>query len=140
MQEALSRLNDQTPFVTVAHLLSWQAGDVRDIDDPSDYSDALRAAALHAQLGNNFAEGKALLRAGMARPPGGDDREGASLLYKAHTLLAPFGATKTLAWCLSAIASERLQSGDLVKARQLHEEALVIFHQIDASTLRPYSH
>lgn len=140
VQEALSRLNDQTPFVTVAHLLSWQAGDVRDIDDPSDYSDALRAAALHAQLGNNFAEGKALLRAGMARPPGGDDRKGASLLYKAHTLLAPFGATKTLAWCLSAIASERLQSGDLVKARQLHEEALVIFHQIDASTLRPYSH
>jgi predicted ATPase len=140
VKEALSRLNDQTSFVTVAHLLSWQAGDVRDIDDPSDYSDALRAAALHAQLGNNFAEGKALLRAGMARPSGDDDREGAALLNKAHELLVPFGPTKTLAWCLSAIASERLQSGDLAKARQLHEEALAIFHQIDASALRPSSH
>ena len=127
VQTALDRVDDMTPKKTIARLLSWHAGDVKDIDDPSDYDDALRAADLHAQLGDAFAEGQALLRAGSVGlvPDGGE-----SLLRKAHALLGPFGPTKTLARCLSALASSRLLAGDMLQARQLHEQALSTSRQI----------
>ena len=132
VHEALARVSDATPKQTVAHLLSWHAGDVKDIDDPTDYDDAIHAAELHAQLGDPFGEGQALLRAGSARLLPGEEDEGGTLLLKAHSLLKPFGASKTLARCLSALASARLLAGDLAKAKQLHEEALTISRQINA--------
>lgn len=132
VQTALARVRATTPKKTVARLLSWHAGDVKDMDDPSDYDDAIRAAELHAQLGDAFGEGQALLRAGSARLLPGDGDEGGTLLLKAHSLLKPFGASKTLARCLSALASAHLLAGDLTKAKQLHEEALSISQQINA--------
>ncbi|MDP2411545.1 MAG: winged helix-turn-helix domain-containing protein [Pseudolabrys sp.] len=132
VQTALARVHDTTPKKTIARLLSWHAGDVKDIDDPTDYDDAIRAAELHAQLGNAFAEGQALLRAGSARLLPGNGEESEPLLLKAYALLKPFGASKTLARCLSALASAHLLAGDLTKARQRHEEALSISRQFNA--------
>lgn len=132
MQEALAHVEEMTPKKTIARLLSWHAGDVKDIDDPTDYDDAMRAAKLHAQVGNAFAEGQALLRAGSARLFPGENDSGETLLRKAYTLLDPFGATKTLARCLSALASSRLLAGDLAQARRLHEQALSVSQKIGA--------
>jgi predicted ATPase/DNA-binding winged helix-turn-helix (wHTH) protein len=136
VQEALARTGDSTPKGTIARLLSWHVGDVRDIDDPSDYDDAMRAAQLHAQLGNAFGEGQALLRAGSARlfPPGDGDG-GEAVLGKAYSLLKPFGATKTLARCLSALASSCLLAADLPGAKQLHEQAVSVARKIEAQAL-----
>ncbi len=131
VQEALARTDDSTPTETMAQLLSWHAGDVKDIDDPSDYDDALRAAELHAQLGNAFAQGQNLLRAGSALFLSGDDG-GEAMLRKAYALLEPFGATKTQARCLSAMASSSLLAGDLSKAKHLHNQAMVVAQQIEA--------
>jgi len=61
------------PKEALARLLSWHAGEVKDIDDPSDYDDAKRAAELYAELGDPFREGQALLRAGSARLSTADD-------------------------------------------------------------------
>ena len=134
VQEALRRTDDATPISAVARLLSWHAGDVNEIDDPSDYDDAVKAAGLHAQLGDVFAEGQALLRAGSTHLiPGGDENR-ERLLRKAQKLLEPFGETKTLARCFSALASARLLDGDLQQARELHGKALSISRQIDATT------
>jgi hypothetical protein len=67
-----------------------------------------------------------LLRAGTARlAPDGID-EGERLLREAQALVRPCGATKTLARCLSALASARLFAGDLDAARSLHEEAIAV--------------
>jgi predicted ATPase len=128
VQEALGRVGDMTPKETVARLLTWHSGDVKEIDDPSDYEDALRAAQLHAQIRNPFGEAQALLRAGSV---GAVAEDGEALLRKAHDLLLPFGPTKTLARCLSALASNRLLAGQSKQARQLHEQALSTSRQID---------
>jgi hypothetical protein len=109
---------------------SAHAGDVKDIDDPSDCDDAMRAAELHAHLGNAFGEWQNLLRAGSTRfLPSGDGGE--TLLRTAYELLEPFGATKTLANCLSVMASSSLLAGDLSAAKDLHEKAMAITHQIE---------
>jgi hypothetical protein len=109
---------------------SAHAGDVKDIDDPSDCDDAMRAAELHAHLGNAFGEWQNLLRAGSTRfLPSGDGGE--TLLRTAYELLEPFGATKTLASCLSVMASSSLLAGDLSAAKDLHEKAMAITHQIE---------
>ena len=73
-----------------------------------------------------------LLRAGTSRL---SDRPGEAeaLLRKAQALLRPFGPTKTLAKCLSALASARLFAGDVAKAQKLHNEAIQIFHKIGES-------
>src|SRR4029077_8454054 len=42
--EALSKIGKKTPAEVAARLLSWQAGDVRELDDPADYKEAMRAA------------------------------------------------------------------------------------------------
>jgi hypothetical protein len=130
VQEALACTNDLTPKETMARLLSWHIGDVKDIDDPSDRDDAMRAAELHAELGDAFGEGQALLRAGSTclLP---DNDSGDILLRKAYALLEPFGATKTLARCLSALASSALLAGDLPRANQLHQQAIAISRQIE---------
>ena len=133
VQEALACVTATTPKQTIARLLSWHAGDVKDIDDPTDYDDAMRAAALQAELGNVFGEGQALLRAGST---GLAADGGESLLRKAHALLAPFGATKTLARCLSALASSYLLAGDMQQALQLHEQALSTSRQIGQQAAR----
>jgi predicted ATPase/DNA-binding winged helix-turn-helix (wHTH) protein len=144
VQEALSRVNNITPNETVARLLTWHAGDVKDIDDPADYADALRAAELHAQLGNAFGEGQALLRAGSVGPFSDDGAvgpipdHGEALLQKARGLLTPSGPTKTLARCLSALASCRLLAGDMAQARQLHEQALSTSRQIGKKAERRF--
>lgn len=127
VQKALTHVGDMTPKKTIARLLSWHAGDVKDIDDPTDYDDAMRAAELHAQFGDAFAEGQALLRAGSV---GLVSDDGESLLRRAHALLSPFGPTKTLARCLSALASNCLLAGDMPQARQLHDQALATSRQI----------
>lgn len=72
----------------------------------------------------------AVTRAGSARILSGED-DGAALLRKAHKLLEPFGATKTLARCLSAMASSLLLAGDLTTAKQLHERAIAVARQIE---------
>jgi predicted ATPase/DNA-binding winged helix-turn-helix (wHTH) protein len=130
VQEALGRTNESTPKEIMARLLSWHVGDVKDIDDPSDYDDAMCAANLHAQLGNAFGEGQALLRAGSVRLLPGDDG-GETLLRKAYALLKPFGATKTLARCLSAMASSSLLAGGLPAAKLLHAQAMAVAEQIE---------
>jgi predicted ATPase/DNA-binding winged helix-turn-helix (wHTH) protein len=124
---ALAKADKATPAAVTARLLSWQAGDVRDMDDPTDYDEAMRAAALYRELGDDFHEGRALLRAGAARLLPDSVDEGESILRKAHALVRPFGTTKTLARCLSALASARLFAGDLPGARALHEEAIGVY-------------
>lgn len=132
VEQALARVHEATPEWTIARLLSWHVGDVKDIDDPSEYDDAMRAAKLHAQLGDAFGEGQALLRAGSARLLPGDRNDGGALLAQAYTLLEPFGATKTLARCLSALASSALLAGNLPGAKQLHERAIAVSRKIEA--------
>jgi hypothetical protein len=95
------------------------------------FDDALRAAKLHARLGDRFGEGQALLRAGSARLLPGDGNEGEAFLLKAQTLLKPFGASKSLARCLNALASAHLLAGEFGKAKQLHEDALAMSPQMD---------
>lgn len=136
VQEAVGRRDDTTPKAAFALLLSWHAGDVKDIDDPSDYDDALRAAALHAELGNAFGRAQALLRAATVRPPDAETDNGAALLNEALALLRPFGPTKTLARCLSALASNCLLAGDLAQARQWHDQAVALATEIGAVSPR----
>ncbi|MHB1207899.1 MAG: hypothetical protein ACYCZX_20205 [Rhodospirillaceae bacterium] len=104
MQQALATVDETTPEDCFARLLTWHVGDVKDIEDPSDHVDAMRAAQLHAELRNAFGEGQALLRAGSVWTLPADDGE--ALLRKAHGLLAQFGPTQTLARCLSARVRE----------------------------------
>jgi hypothetical protein len=124
--EALARVTADTPEAAVARALSWQAGDVRDLDDPADHADALRAADLHAAAGDHFDQGKLLLRAGTGvlapNAPGAAE----ALLQQAYALLAPHGRSKSLARCLSVRASARLFSGDPAGAADLHQQALAI--------------
>jgi hypothetical protein len=130
VDEALSKVGKATPARVIARLLSWQAGEVRELDDLADYDEAMRAAALYRKLGDGFHEGRALLRAGTARLAPDDVEEGERLLRKSHVLLRPIGATKTLARCLSALASAQLFRGDMKKARTLHDEAVGVYRQI----------
>src|SRR5262249_39666167 len=55
---------------------------------------------------------------------------GESLLRRARALVRPAGTTKTLARCLSALASSRLFAGDLGEAQTLHEEALATYRAL----------
>ncbi len=130
VDEALGKARRTTPAEVTARLLSWQAGDVRELDDPADYDEAMRAATLYRKLGDAFHEGCALLRAGTARLAPDAVEEAERLLHQSHGLLQPAGATKTLARCLSALASARLFCGDLEKARTLHDEAIGIYRTI----------
>jgi hypothetical protein len=117
----------------MARLLSWQAGDVREIDDPADYEEAMRAVKLYRKVGDGFQEGRVLLRAGTSRLSLDNPGEAEGLLRKAQALLRPFGPTKTLAKCLSALASARLFAGDIAKAQKLHDEAIYIFQELGES-------
>jgi predicted ATPase/DNA-binding winged helix-turn-helix (wHTH) protein len=130
VHSALAKVGKATPAAVTARLLAWQAGDVKDMDDPTDYDEAVRAAALFRKLGDGFQEGRVLLRAGAARllPDNGD--EGESILRKAHALVLPSGNTKTLARCLSALASARLFAGDLPGARELHDQAILVYREL----------
>ncbi|HLH91655.1 MAG TPA: winged helix-turn-helix domain-containing protein [Xanthobacteraceae bacterium] len=129
IEEALRRHTRTTPRDVTARVLSWQAGEVRDMDDPADRTEGLRAAKIYRQLGDRFAEGRMLLRAGEGQllP---DVAEGERLLRKARALLIPAGATKSLARCLSALATARLLAGDAAAARKLHAEAVAIYRNI----------
>jgi len=126
VDEALAKVNERTPADVTARLLSWQAGDVREIDDPADYDEALRAASLFRKTGDRFLEGRALLRAGICRLLPDSAGESERILQKAYDLLHPSGPTKTLAGCMSALASARLFAGDSIAARSLHEQAIDI--------------
>jgi predicted ATPase/DNA-binding winged helix-turn-helix (wHTH) protein len=135
---ALDKSGKATPPAVAARLLSWQAGDVRELDDPADYEEAMRAAGLYRKLGDGFHEGRVLLRAGTARLLPDSADQGEQLLRKAHALVRPFGTTKTLARCLSALASARLFAGDLSDARSLHRQALDIYRDLgEGSDDRP---
>jgi hypothetical protein len=137
VDEALARSSRSTPAAVRARLLSWQAGEVRELDDPTDYDEAMRAAALYRKLGDRFHEGRALLRAGTARLSPDSVDEGERLLGQAHALVRAAGTTKTLARCLSALASARLFAGDLPKARTLHEQAIEIYRDLGEESSRP---
>ena len=130
VEGALAKVDKTTPAEVTARLLSWQAGDVRELDDPADHDEAMRAAALFRKLGDGFHEGRALLRAGTARLLPDSADEGEHHLRKAHALVQPFGTTKTLARCLSALASARLFAGDLAQARSLHEQAIGVYRKL----------
>jgi predicted ATPase/DNA-binding winged helix-turn-helix (wHTH) protein len=127
---ALGKIDKRTPADMAARLLAWQAGDVRELDDPADYDEAVRAANVYRKLGDHFHEGRVLLRAGTARLLPDSVDEGKQLLHKAYALVQPFGATKTLARCLSALASAHLFAGDLDEARALHEQAIGIYREL----------
>jgi hypothetical protein len=131
IEDALGRVTDATPAATLARLLSWQAGDVKDLEDPAEYQEAIRAAGLYADLGDGFHRGQLLLRAGMARLSEGDAAS-EQLLDQAYVLLRQFGATKTLARCLSALASARLLASDVTAAQALHAQAVQIHRQFGA--------
>src|SRR5262249_39781596 len=109
---------------------SWQAGEVRELEDPIDYEEAMQAAAVYRKFGDGFHEGRSLLRAGTVRLSPDDTDEGERLLDRAHALVRPNGATKTLARCLNALASARLFAGDSKKAQALHQEAISVYHQL----------
>jgi predicted ATPase/DNA-binding winged helix-turn-helix (wHTH) protein len=127
---ALAEVRKTTPARVRARLLSWQAGDVRELDDPADYDEAMRAAAIYRKLGDGFHEGRALVRAGTAQLLPERVEQGEELLRKAHALVRPLGATKTLARCLSALASARLFAGDLAQARALHNETIRAYREL----------
>jgi predicted ATPase/DNA-binding winged helix-turn-helix (wHTH) protein len=131
IEDALARVDGATPAATLARLLSWQAGDVKELEDPADYQEAIRAAGLYADLGDAFHRGQLLLRAGMTRLSEGDAAS-EKLLDQAHVLLRPFGATKTLARCLSALASARLLASDVAAAQALHAQAVQVQRQFGA--------
>jgi predicted ATPase/DNA-binding winged helix-turn-helix (wHTH) protein len=139
VNEALAKVTAATPADVAARLLSWQAGDVRDLDDPTDYDEAMRAAVLYRKLGNGFHEGRALLRAGTARLLPDSVDEGERLLRRANTLVRPFGLTKTLARCLIALASARLFAGDLPQARSLHDQAIGVYRELGEISAPPAS-
>lgn len=129
VDEALLHVDDRTPQYIIARLLSWFLGDVRELDDPTDREEALRAASLHASAGDTFAQGRALLRAGSGgMMDNASDSE--ALLRQALTLLKPVGATKSLARCLSALASVRLLAGDRADAQTLHRQAVSVSAQL----------
>jgi hypothetical protein len=130
VDHALRHTDDGCPPRLLARLLSWHPGDVRELEDPRDVKEALRAAALHADAGDTFAQGRALLRAGRGRllEDGGE-----TLLRQAHALVHPGGATKTLAQCLSALASARLLAGDTADAQALHAQAVAVSRRIGAA-------
>ncbi|HEY4919912.1 MAG TPA: winged helix-turn-helix domain-containing protein [Xanthobacteraceae bacterium] len=130
VEQALARSTAATAPDVVARLLSWQAGDVKDIDDPAEHADAMRAAAIYRNLGDGFAEGRMLLRAGAARLQPDDSAEGERLLRDAQALLAPRGQTKSLARCLSALATARLFAADVTTARELHARAVGIYRDL----------
>src|SRR5262249_25026593 len=121
----------------MARLLSWQAGDVRELDDPADFDEAIRAARLYHELGDGFNGGRAFLPAGTAPLLPDNAGEAARRLGQAHGLLRASGATKTLARCLGALASARLFAGDLHKARALHEEALRTYRELGEVAASP---
>jgi hypothetical protein len=106
---------------------------VRELDDPLDYDEAMRAAALYRKLGDKFHAGRALLRAGTTRLAPDNVQEGERLLREAHALVQGSGATKTSARCLSALASARLFAGDLNEAQALHEEAIGVYRKLGES-------
>jgi hypothetical protein len=126
VERGLAVVGDETPQILLARLLSWQAGDVKDVEDSTDVDDALRAAALYHELGDKFHQGQMLLRAGTGRLTQDSGADGERLLREARDLLQPFGRTKTLARCLSALASARLFAADTAGAQLLHQEALAI--------------
>jgi hypothetical protein len=100
----------------------------------------MRAADLYRKLGEGFHEGRVLLRAGTARLSPDCAEEGERLLREAHALVRPFGTTKTLARCLSALASARLFAGDLSDAHALHQQALEVYRDLgESSDERPHS-
>jgi hypothetical protein len=80
---------------------------------------------------DSFAQGRMLLRAGSACLLG-DGGDGEALLRQAQALLGTFGPTKSLARCLSALASARLLAGDPSEAQALHTRAVGISRQIGA--------
>jgi predicted ATPase/DNA-binding winged helix-turn-helix (wHTH) protein len=121
--EALSK-SKATSCGAMARLLAWQAGDVRQLDDPADIKEALQAATIFRTLGDAFQEGRVLLRAGTAMLSPDNIDEGERTLCEALALIRPAGSTKTLARCLGALASARLFAGDLKQARSLHEQAI----------------
>src|SRR5262245_48485421 len=134
VEEALAKVGKAAPPEVTARVLSWQAGDVRELDDPADYEEAMRAATLYHKLGDRFHEGRALLRAGMARLLPDSVAEGEQLLQKAHALVQEAGTTKTLARCLSALASARLFAGDPAQARALHDQAIAVYRKLGEMT------
>jgi predicted ATPase/DNA-binding winged helix-turn-helix (wHTH) protein len=135
-ERALAAIEADTPAAALARVLSWQAGEVREVDDSSDVDDALRAAALYDELGDRFARGKMLLRAGTVCLSLDGRHDGESLLRQAQSLLAPLGNTKTLARCLSALASARLFAADMAGAQALHQEAIAITRGLSVKSSR----
>lgn len=127
---ALRRCTPSTSPETVARLLSWGAGDVKQIDDPAEHQDALRAAEIYRELGDKAAEGRMLLRAGAARLSPDNVGEGEHLLDHARALLAEGGNTKSLARCFGALATARLFAGDTAAAAKRHAEAVQIYRAI----------
>jgi tetratricopeptide (TPR) repeat protein len=93
----------------------------------------MRAVKLYRKVGDGFQEGRVLLRAGTLRLSRDKPGQAEDLLRKARALLRPCGPTKTLAKCLSALASARLFAGDIAKAQKLHNEAIHIFHELGES-------
>jgi hypothetical protein len=127
---ALAKAGMETAPEVTARLLSWQPGEVRDFDDPADYEDAMRAAGLYQKLGDGFSEGRVLLRAGVSLLSPDNVEPSERLLRKAHDLVSASGTTKTLARCLSALASARLFAGDTNEARALHDKSIRVYREI----------
>ena len=127
---ALAKAGRETAPEVTARLLSWQPGEVRDVDDPADYKEAMQAAALYQKLGDGFSEGRVLLRAGVSLLSPDNVEQSERLLHKAHELVSTLGTTKTLARCLSALASARLFAGDTNEARALHDKSVRVYREI----------
>ena len=115
--------------VVLARLLSWQAGDVK--DSTIRPTSTTRCAPPRSTARSATDSSRA--RCCCAPAPGSSRRtrpEGERLLREALALLRPFGATKTLARSLSALASARLFAGDTPGAQSLHQQALAVTHSL----------
>jgi hypothetical protein len=94
----------------------------------------MRAAKIFRKLGDAFSEGRMLSRAGTALlAPDQGGGHGERTLQRARTLLETRPRTKSLARCLSALATARLFAGDAVAARELHAAAVALYREIGES-------
>ena len=89
VDQALGNVCSVTAPEVTARLLSWQAGDVREIDDPADYEEAMRAVKIYRKIGEGFQEGRVLLRAGTSRLSFDNPRRGRRLAAESAGTASP---------------------------------------------------
>ena len=130
LERALGNVCNVTPPEIMARLLSWQAGDVREIDDPTDYEEAMRAVKLYRKVGDGFQEGRVLSKGGyvtaIARYSGGGRR----LAAETAALLSQNSVPRKRAKMLKRPGVRSVIRRRRSEAQKLHDEAIYIFRKL----------